>query len=406
MPKNMPYQLEKGPFFSVTESVLEDLPMRIDVLIRLRQGEDPDTMPSVESTSLDPPQGIDTRQDRLDHQNIHWYGRREVPPNSGHWVEQAPFDPLTNPTTGYWHNWYGNAEGIIRETYTRAIEVSLGIPHDPTMTDYASIYQNMTRSWSIEVFNRCPAPWFEGWVTWRGRPSDDGHVTVHLLTPSHIDSNLLHSPFRAGSTTPEYQDELSGMPLRSDGERGMWVISHEVHEVVRPPALRFGTTSSTVAINYAWKTNTAATNPAHGFIKANNSNPLIATALHASAYDKTGDSVLALSSLQPGDRIYLYEAGQATAWVRYVTNGLPVTHGSPKEWVTVPVVHSATGAGGFAPGGNTQIVAKLPVDWTVPWFGGHVWSHDDNATTSNSIVVVQPNEPDGGVLRAGRPYQP
>ena len=32
--------------------------------------------------------------------------------------------------TGYWRNWYGDAEGIVRETYTRAIEVSLGIPHD------------------------------------------------------------------------------------------------------------------------------------------------------------------------------------------------------------------------------------------------------------------------------------
>ena len=34
----------------------------------------------------------------------------------------------------------------------------------------------------------------------------------------------------------------------------------------------------------------------------------------------------------------------------------------------------------------------------MPWFGGTVWSHDTNATTSNKIVVVQPNEPNGGVL--------
>jgi hypothetical protein len=292
----MPYQLEKGPYFSVTESVFEDLATRIHVLIRLRNGEDPNTMPTVESTSLDPAHGgVDTHRERLDHQNLHWYGRRESPPYSNHWIDQKPFDSVTNPTTGYWHNWYGNAEKIVSETYTRAIEVSLGIPHDPTMKDYGWIHQHKTRQWPIEVFNRCPAPWFEGWVTWRGHTSGNGHVTVHLLTPSHVDSNLIHSPFRQ-TTTPEYKDERTGVSLASDGERGMWVVTHEKQDVVKPPGGAFGLLSSVVG---------------------------------------SGD------------------------------------------------------------------------DWTVPWFGGHVWSHDDNVQrTSDKIVVVQPNEPDGGVLAAGRPYQP
>ena len=230
---------------------------------------------------------------------------------------------------------------------------------------------------------------------------------MHLHTPSHIDSNLLHSPFRVGNTTPEYQDELNGVPLRSDGERGMWVISHEVQEVVPPPNNRFGLLGDHESKSYEWSTDTAATDPAHGFLKVDDGNPLIATEMYASAYDLAGDVVLALGSLQPGHRVRLQEAADQSAWARYVVTGPPVIHGSPREWVTVPVAYAANGPAGFTPGNNVQVVARLPVDWTVPWFGGHVWSHDDNvAKTSSSVVVVQPNEPDGGVLRAGRPYQP
>jgi hypothetical protein len=310
MGHNMPYQLEKGPYFSVTESVFEDIPRRIHVLIAMRQGADPDDIPSLESASLDPPAGgIDTLAQRRYHENRHWYGKWEVPPFSGNWVDQDPFDSWTNPRTGYWHNWYGNAERIIRETYTRAIEVSLGIPHDPRMTDYEWIWLHKTRWWQIEIFNRCPAPWLEGWVSWRGKPGGDGHVTVHIHTPSHDDSNLLHSPFRtsaalagttiAGNMTPEYRDErTSPPPIPSDGERGIWVVGHEVHDLVDPPYV--------------------------GFLRQRRPAP-------------------------------------------------PNPQNDEEKW-------------------------------DIPWFGGVVWSHDENATTSDKIVVVRPNEPDGGVLANGRPY--
>jgi len=236
----MPYQLEKGPYFSVTETVLEDFDQRIDVLVDLRLQRDADAMPTLESDSLDTSRGnIQTEDQRRYHQNRHWYGKTQLA--SGYWGPQAPFDPVTNPRTGFWHNWYGDAEGIVRETYTRAIEVSLGIPHDTTVTDKSAIVELARRPehgrfWPIEIFTRCPAPWFEGWVTWQSEGPSNGHVTVHIHTPSHDRSNLLTSPVRPGYTTPEYQDEINfPPPLPSDGKRGMWVVAHLYQELVNPP---------------------------------------------------------------------------------------------------------------------------------------------------------------------------
>ena len=170
----------------------------------------------------------------------------------------------------------------------------------------------MTRAWPIEIFTRCPAPWFEGWVTWTDdppptvartpgapfSPDTSGHVTIHLHTPSHDNSNLLQSPVRhAGYNTPEYRDEINfPPPLPSDGMRGMWVISHLHNDLVPVPS------------------------PPNG--------PVIAV---PSAVDQE----------RPDQK------------------------------------------------------AK----WAVPWFGGVVHSQGD-------IVVVQPSEPNGGVLANGRPYTP
>ena len=59
MGSHMPYQLEKGPYFSVTESVLDDLDRRILVLIGLRRKLDPDAMPTLEELeSLIHSQGV------------------------------------------------------------------------------------------------------------------------------------------------------------------------------------------------------------------------------------------------------------------------------------------------------------------------------------------------------------
>ena len=86
-------------------------------------------MKTLDSHSLDTTRGlVRTEDQRKDHQNRHWYGKTYLGP--GLWGPQQPFNAVTHPRTGFWHNWYGDAEGIVRETYIRAIEVSLGIPHE------------------------------------------------------------------------------------------------------------------------------------------------------------------------------------------------------------------------------------------------------------------------------------
>ena len=236
---HMPYQLEKGPYFSVTESVFDDLDLRIGVLVGLKTPTpnfDPDALPTLESTSLNTTVGpVRTHDARKQHENAEWYGK-SYDTNTHKWVRQPAFDRQHPKATGFWHNWYGDAEGIVRETFARAIEVSLGLQDTPNAADAVWIRQHMTRSWPIEIVTRCPAPWFEGWVTWRGLGAT-GHVTVHINTPSHRHSNLLKSPVRApGYHTPDYQDEEPPKPrLNPIGERGMWVISHKRQDLVPQP---------------------------------------------------------------------------------------------------------------------------------------------------------------------------
>jgi hypothetical protein len=253
----MPYQLEKGPYFAVTESMLDfggSQRDRLELLKLMIRGTDPNQLPSLNSQSLNAGPMSDAAA-RFEHMNRHWFGRTQAKPGDP-WEKQAPFDANYPKATGYWRQWYGDAEGIVAETFIRAVEVSLGIDHvDPNTTDLDSLVP--TRCWPIEVFWRCPAPWLEGWVTWRheaagaSRPpgtgigdrlrqvlvgladrfgSDSGpahscgHVTVHLHTPSHCGSVLLLSPIRPRpfNAIADYRDN----PVSSAMDRGMWVIAH------------------------------------------------------------------------------------------------------------------------------------------------------------------------------------
>jgi hypothetical protein len=257
MSGGMPYQLEKGPYFAVTESMLDfggNQSARLELLKLMIRGTDPNQLPSLNSRSLNRGPMSDAAA-RFEHMNRHWFGRTRAKPGDP-WVKQAPFNKQYPVATGYWRQWYGDAEGIVSQTFIRAVEASLGIDHvDPSKTDVESLVP--TRCWPIEVFWRCPAPWLEGWVTWRheahqrtppqgsgigdrvrqvllrlagGYDSghDCGHVTVHLHTPSHCGSVLLLSPKRPSphNQVPEYKDN----PVSSNTDRGMWVIAHE-HQI-------------------------------------------------------------------------------------------------------------------------------------------------------------------------------
>ena len=160
MPGSMPYSLEKGPYLSVIEDYVNGGRERaLTALTSLRNGDAIDGLEAFDSQPLDA--GPYSTTQLRDHFKQDWLGYK--PDGLGGWLPPPPFDALNSPTTGFWQAWHGDCEGVLRLTLIRALEVSLGIPH----TQAAAA--NATQHWPIELFWRCPIPWFEGWVTWRVR---------------------------------------------------------------------------------------------------------------------------------------------------------------------------------------------------------------------------------------------
>ncbi len=206
----MPYHLEKGPVLSVLEDLLRRNTSALEQLLeRLR---DPTIalaeVGGLDSTTLNAGP-YPTTGDRVAHIEKDWFG---FTPGT---QTQPSFDLVSHRHTGFWENYYGNVAGIVRETLVRAIEVSLGLDHDADPP--------ASRHWPIELFWKCPNPWFEGWVTWRHDPADvsKGQVTVVLATPGN-GAVVLADP-RAGRS-PVVD------PVSPSGQQGMWVITHAGHD--------------------------------------------------------------------------------------------------------------------------------------------------------------------------------
>lgn len=228
----MPYSLEKGPTWSVVEAALsEDPVLTYWFLEYLRDDTRPIAAgPIVGSTTLDG--GPTTEAERAEHLNTDWFGWKRDP--AGDWVKPDPrdFDPVTNPSIGFWIGYWGDVEPLVRQTFVRAIEASLELRHDETIANPAvELGPNRTRRfWPITVFLKCPTPWFEGWVSWRhfSNARDDGEVIVHFHTPGHYGGQLIAQPANGRNMPP-------ANPTKADVDNGMWVITHAHHVRHRPP---------------------------------------------------------------------------------------------------------------------------------------------------------------------------
>src|SRR5262249_22179550 len=130
----------------------------------------------------------------------------------GTYGPDGTFTPST--TDRPFQNYEGDVEAIMRETFIRAIEVSLGL-------DNGEDVNSATRFWPIEYFWKCPTAWVEGWVTWRQEVSGEGHVTVHLLTPAH-GHPVLSDPKAGAHPTIN--------PTSSSDRFGMWVVTYDHHD--------------------------------------------------------------------------------------------------------------------------------------------------------------------------------
>jgi hypothetical protein len=233
VPEFMPYTTEKSQVFQVMESWANgDRLTALEALWDLIEGEPISDFPVVGSSNI-VGDGRTVDQRRA-HIREDWWGWEQPAPARGQGDQfdpnQKPYDPTSNPTTGFWQHWYGNAEGVFRETMIRALAVSLGLPRTATRASHggAQAARPGGQHWPISVLWKCPCPWYEGWIEFKRYPGggpNDGHVTVVLSTPAH-GVKLFDSPVQPGAVVN---------PVEPAGKEGLWVVSQAVHLMVQNP---------------------------------------------------------------------------------------------------------------------------------------------------------------------------
>jgi hypothetical protein len=212
----MPYTLAKGTILAVLEdlanpSTPSEHARLVTNLQKLRNG---DPLTTISMSGFPSPAGLAPLVDRLE---LNWFGKR--PDGAGGYLPQPPFS-ATNTRTGYFKRYYGDVEGILRETLIRTIEVAFGIDHDASL-------DTATRQWPVEMMWKCPNPWFEGWVTWRrhGPNPADGQVTVILASPAE-DANPV---INVAALPPGFAAPLPDPTTLPPDHHGMWLVTHEKH---------------------------------------------------------------------------------------------------------------------------------------------------------------------------------
>ena len=201
----MPYNLERGPYLAMLEDLINRDPVRC--LESLRDPTKPVTalLREMPVAIHDGPYG--NTADLADHIDRDWFG---ITPDA----HDGP------PVSRYWSYWQGDAQGIVRETVVRAIEIALGIDHG------ADAGASTPHRWHVSILTACTVRWFEGWVSWRrvGPEAAGGHVLVLLLTSTHgkpAEPTLLRpTPTTKGRPGRPYAIN----PPRAEGDQGLWAI--------------------------------------------------------------------------------------------------------------------------------------------------------------------------------------
>lgn len=284
----MPYHLEKGPWLSVLEDYLNaDAARSLATLAKLRSGAPLAETGFLETGVLDDDPVYSTLERRVRHLNADWFGWQladgawSPPPTFAAWLWRAlasagpdpsadadlaavraadpelrsdasarsllaravdgRLDGIDWPVAGFWSQYYGDPEAIVRETLVRALEVSFGVDHDQ------EVPERPDRQLPLELFWKCPQRWFEGWVTWRlDPPTCTGQVTVIFATPGSGKPLIERpedgtDPRLPTSTRTVRRDDAPVQPAAGNPDRaaehapkGMWVVSHRDHLLVPP----------------------------------------------------------------------------------------------------------------------------------------------------------------------------
>jgi hypothetical protein len=232
MSGNMPYVVDKGPYFSVLEAKIADPQLRRDALTELRNpAVDLADLCAFESSTLDgpnPPGDGRTYWDRYDHFRWDWLGQ------DGH--------------SYFWNGWRnGDPRSILRDAMQRAVEVSVGLEHN----DPLPAGGGFDRFWPIDFYWICQGPFFQCWVLWRrvsGPNPDLGHVTVLITTPAArgypLNSQITRpsggiNASKDYASPPETQSWYPPPPpaKRTTLDAGMWVVGHDDYSSQILPSL-------------------------------------------------------------------------------------------------------------------------------------------------------------------------
>jgi hypothetical protein len=239
MGQGMPYHFHKGHTWQTIDRYLSthDLDKRAErkaaLLEALRNRRTyprfTDVFRVIRPTSYRPPgSGPDPVDALVEHMNEDWFGLHK---DGKTWRPQRPYSAENN-TTGFWRNWYGDAEAIVRETTGRAIEVSFGLEHGadiPTerkrVTD-----RSVRRNWPIEFWWLCGMRWFHSSITWRHvkERERDGCVVVTWITPGNGDP--MYHDLDSPPTNDDGSFELD--PIGCETRFGSWIVGQPHNDTV------------------------------------------------------------------------------------------------------------------------------------------------------------------------------
>jgi hypothetical protein len=232
MSEGMPYHMHKGHTWQTIDRYLSTKHLdkraarKALVLGALRdEGTYPrftDIFTLIAPSSYTPPGSPPNPVDALiAHMNKDWFGLEQT---GNTWGPQKPYAP--GRTTGFWSNWYGDAEAIVRATTARAIEVSFNVDHGsdiPTNDNGEVTDETVSRNWPIEFWWLCGMRWLHASLTWRHEHANDRHgvVVVTWITPGNGDE-MYHDL----DAPPKHNEDHTFAidPIDASTRFGSWIV--------------------------------------------------------------------------------------------------------------------------------------------------------------------------------------
>jgi hypothetical protein len=250
-PGLMPYYLEKGPMLLLMENAVNQSPaVRRDALEVLRRAEgQPQSIDWVDQVipafwALD---AVAKFPNPLyAHVLEDWFGYVQDP-------QTQEWHPGQGQTTGYWVDYQGDVNSIVRRALIWALEMSLGLAHTDADPHTQQPVVHLQAA-PVELLWICNTNWFETWVIQRPTGVNNRLVTVLFATPGHLGAEVSKTPIASSLTVlpggashaipsieADYQwvnsptaNAAFGPPQIQPAERdwATWVITHRQHTAV------------------------------------------------------------------------------------------------------------------------------------------------------------------------------